>query len=956
MGISFEQPLALLLLVPALGSVLYLWRRSSRGREGWRRLLIPAFRILLVTLLVMALAIPAIRYTVDQQAVVFVADLSDSVAQQRAQVEEFVLQAMEARRSEDKAGVVAFGRDALVEWPVTERGGFQEFQSEVHAGNTDLADGLHLAAALLPPDSRQRIVVVSDGQENLGDATEQARFLRAQGVQVDVAPLEGASWPEILVASVTAPSSTNTGERVPVEVTVSSSGVAGATLQVSLDGVVVADRQVTLEPGETRFSFDVGIDRPGFHTIRASVNSEADTRLENNRADAFVNVLGPPTVLVVEDRKGAAKNVSDALGATSLQVEVIPTTLFPESLEELSRYSGIVLVDVSAGSLGKRGMEVIRAGVRDLGKGLLVVGGPHSLTMGDYQDTPLEEALPVFSQVPEREESGKVALGLVIDKSGSMSSPGSDGISKVEMAKEAAHLSLEELKPYDLAGVVAFDADSWWLAPLGEIGDPAHLNEMRQSIGKLASDGGTDIYPALFTGYQGLADAPAPRRHIVLLTDGNSQHGDYLGLLSAMNEGGITLSTIGVGVDIDAGLLRWLAEEGGGRFYSTDRARDIPRILIDETRLAARHAIIEEHTSALVVGSSAVLRSTGGKFPTLDGYVVTLPKNTSRVVLVSPRGDPLLAQWQFGLGRAIAWTSDSEGRWTETLSAWEQAPVFWSALVDWTLPPEEAAFQVEGDVKAGVASLLVDGEIQEDGRLSARIVGPQLKTAEVPLVATALDHFEAEFPASEQGSYLVQIVEETSEGDRRSTTAGMVVPYSPEYKQLEGSADLLEGLATITGGSVLSSPSESFGQGLPPAYGDVPLTWWLLMAVAILLPFDVALRRLNLSHTEAWALLLTAKAKLFKGPVSLQQQAVSPVLENLRQRRASRPRLNFGGTNRQESITAVPAFPPDVHTPKPEEEDAGSSMREANSLEQDQGRAESTTERWLRAKRRGRSR
>ena len=681
-----------MLLVPALGSVLYLWRRSSRGREGWRRLLIPAFRILLVTLLVGTLAIPDVRYTVDQQAVVFVADLSDSVVQQRAQVEVFVRQAMEARGSEDKAGVVAFGRDVLVEWPVSERGGFQEFQSEVHADNTDLADGLRLAAALLPPDSRQRIVVVSDGQESLGDATEQARFLRPQGIQVDVAPLEGALGPEILVASVTAPSSTNTGERVPVEVTVSSSGVAGATLQVSLDGVVVADRQVTQEPGETRFSFDVSIDRPGFHTIRASVNSEADTRLENNRADAFVNVLGPPTVLVVEDRKGAAKNVSEALGATSLQVEVRPTTLFPESLEELSRYSGIVLVDVSAGSLGKRGMEVIRAGVRDLGKGLLVVGGPHSLTMGDYQDTPLEEALPVFSQVPEREESGKVALGLVIDKSGSMASPGSDGISKVEMAKEAAHLSLEELKPYDLAGVVAFDADSWWLAPLGEIGDPAHLNEMRQSIDTLASVGGTDIYPALVTGYQGLADAPAPRRHMVLLTDGKSQHGDYLGLLSAMNEGCITLSTIGVGVDIDAGLLRWLAAEGGGRFYSTDRARDIPRILTDETRLAARHAIIEEPTSALVVGSSPVLRSTGGEFPTLDGYVVTLPKNTGRMVMVSPRGDPLLAQWQFGLGRAIAWTSDSEDRWTGTLNAWKGAPVFWSALVDWTLPLEEAAF------------------------------------------------------------------------------------------------------------------------------------------------------------------------------------------------------------------------------------------------------------------------
>ena len=870
--------------------------------------LIPAFRMLLVTLLVVALAIPAVHYTVDRQAVVFVADLSDSVAQQRTQVEEFVWQAMEARGSDDKAGVVAFGRDALVEWPVTGKGGFREFQSEVRADNTDLADGLRLAAALLPPDARQRIVVISDGQENLGDALEQARFLRAQGVQVDVARLEGPSGPEVLVASVIAPSSANIGERVPVEVTVGSAWVAGATLQVSLDGAVVAARQVTLEPGETRFSFDVGIDRPGFHTIRATVDSETDTRFRNNRADAFVNVLGSPSVLVVEDRKGAAKNVSEALEATSLQVELIPTTLFPEFLEELGMYSGIVLVDVPAWSMGQSKMEVIRAAVRDLGKGLLVVGGPHSFTMGDYRDTPLEDVLPVFSQVPEREETGRVALGLIIDKSGSMSGPGSDGISKVEMAKEAAHLSLEELEPSDLAGVVAFDASNWWLAPMGEIGNAEHLKEMQQSIGRLISNGGTDIYPALVTGYQGLANTAAPRRHMVLLTDGISTDGNYLRLLSDLNGEGITLSTIGVGLDVDAGLLRWLAEEGGGRFYSTDRARDIPTILINETRLAARNAIIEEPTTTLVVGNSPVLRSTGGEFPTLDGYVTTQPKNTGHVVLVSHRGDPLLAQWQSGLGRTIAWTSDSEGRWTGTLNAWRRAPVFWSALVDWTLPPEDVAFQMEGEVKAGVASLLVEGEAQEDARLSARIVGPQLEAMEVPLVATALERFEAEFPANEQGSYLIQIVEETSEGELRSTTAGLVVPYSPEYRELEASTDLLERLAAITGGKVINSPSESFGPGLPPAYGDVPLAWWLLMAVAILLPLDIALRRLNLSHGEAWTWLLTAKAWMRRGRVSLEQEAVSPVLENLRQRRAGRPRLNISDASQRELTATDPRY------------------------------------------------
>ena len=947
--------MALLLLLPALGGVLLLWRQSRRGHGGLRGRFILGFRMLLLTLLVLALAVPAVRYTVDRQAVVFVADLSASVQQQHSQVEDFVRQAMEARGPDDKAGIVTIGRDALVEWPVTEEGGFREFQSEVRANNTNLADGLRLAAALLPPDARRRIVIVSDGQENLGDAVERARFLRAQGIQVDVAPLQGFSGPEVLVASVVVPSSASTGERVPVEVTVGSARETDATLQVSVDGAVVATRQVALEEGETRFAFEAGIDRPGFHTVRVTVDSEDDTRFQNNRADAIVYAHGPPAVLVVEDREGAAKNVYEALGATGIQVEVVPAALFPESLEELGRYSGVVLVDVPAESLGQGKMEVIRAAVRDLGKGLLVVGGSHSLTMGEYRETPLEEVLPVTSEVPDREEKNKVALALVIDKSGSMSGTGSDGVAKVEMAKEASRLSLEELEPYDLAGVVAFDAVNWWLVPIGETRSETRLKEMQDSVGTLVASGGTDIYSALFTAYRGLEGAPAPRKHIVLLTDGISSPGNYSWLLSSLEKDDITMSTIAVGLDVDVDLLQWLAEEASGRFYFTSRARDIPQILTKETRLAARHAIVEEPTVPLLAGSSPVLRATGGEFPTLGGYVTTLPRNAAKVVLVSPKGDPLLAQWQHGLGRSIVWTSDSEGRWTSTLNSWTLAPAFWSALVDWTLPPEETPFDIRGEVKAGMATLVVEGEVQEDARLSARVVGPQLNVMEVPLAATALGRFEAEFPANDQGPYLLQIVEEGTQGKRRSSAAGLVAPYSPEYKDLEGRPRLLERLAAITNGRVLDNPSESFGPGLPPAYGDVPLGWWLLMAAALLLPLDIALRRLNLTLTAIAAWITAVKGWAFRGRVAPLPDAASPVLETMRQRRAARPRLEVGSpTGRESGATLASASRrQDAMT---EEESTRSRDTTSSPRRQEGEGVESATERWLQAKRRARNR
>ena len=943
----------LLLLVPIMGSVLYLWRKSRWGREGLRGLIILALRMLLITLLVLALALPSLRYTVDRQAVAFVADLSASTEQRRTEVEEFVKQALDARGSDDSAGVIVIGRDALVEWPVNNQGGFREFQSEVRADYTNIAEGLRLAAALLPSDARRRIVVISDGQENVGDAVEQARFLRAQGIVVDIAPLDWPSGSEVLVASLVVPSSASAGERVPVEVTVGSTRKAQAVLQVSVDGMEVATKQVALEVGETRFAFDVGIDRPGFHTVNVTIDSESDTSIQNNRVDAFVNVHGPPKILVVEHRTNAGKNISEALRATGLLVDVIPTTLFPESLEEFGVYTGTVLVDIPAESLGQSKMEVIRAAMRDLGKGLLVVGGTNSFTMGGYRGTPLEEVLPVTSEVPDREEKGKVALGLVIDKSGSMSTAGTDGLAKVEMAKEAARLSLEELEPYDLAGVVAFDASNWWLVPIGEIGSETHLKEMQDSIGTLIADGGTDIYSALGAAYEGLSNTPAPRRHIVLLTDGMSQGGNYGLFLSEMKTTEITLSTIAVGLDADSHFLEWLAEEGGGRFYFTDRARDIPQILTKETRLAARYAVVEEPTVPILAGNSPLLRATGGEFPTLGGYVSTLPRNSARVVLVSQRGDPLLSQWQHGLGRSIAWTSDSEGRWTTSLNAWERAPAFWTALVNWTLPPEEVSFQVEGDVQAGIATLVVEGEIPESARLSARIVGPRLNVMEVPLPTTALGRFEAEFPADDQGSYMLQIVEEGSQGGLRSTVTGLVAPYSPEFMVLEDNPDFLKRLAAITNGRILTNPAESFGAGLPPANGEMSIGRWLLIVAVLLLPLDIAIRRLNLSLAEVWNLPSVAKAWLLKRGVVRQSYDASPMLESIRQFRAARPRLDVSGQGHQESRVMPPASK--GQTSGSEEEPAQLDKPSYVSQKREAEEAESSTERFLRAKRRARN-
>ena len=126
--------------------------------------------------------------------------------------------------------------------------------------------------------------------------------------------------------------------------------------------------------------------------------------------------------------------------------------------------------------------------MRDLGRGLVMVGGPRSYGAGGYTDTALEETLPVDMGVRDREKQPDVALVVVIDKSGSMDAchcntfeggmggggAGIAGVKKTDIGKEAILRAASALTAQDELGVVAFDESAHWVvktAPLGGIAD-----------------------------------------------------------------------------------------------------------------------------------------------------------------------------------------------------------------------------------------------------------------------------------------------------------------------------------------------------------------------------------------------------------------------------------------------------------------------------------------------------
>lgn len=836
-------------------------------------------RIAIITLLVLSLSGPGITTAINRLSVVFLLDHSASVGtEEQAQQVAFVHDAIDALGEDDSAGVVVFGADALVDRPVLPDKTLPDLASTPIRSYTNLAGAIRLGLAMMPAGTARRMVLLSDGRENLGDAEEATRLAAAHGVALDVVSLARESGPDVWVEGLKAPSPVRENERVSLQVSISSSTNTTSTLLLLMDGTPLATQEVNLTRGENTFVQDLPPVSRGFHQFEARVVPPAgsDTVRENNAYSAYTLALGKSRLLIVEGHPGEAAQLAMALGSTA-DVDLVSPPSMPADVKALVGYDGVVMVNVPASSLTSDAMAALQTTVRDLGRGLIVVGGNESYAAGGYFRTPLEAMLPVDLNLPSKLEIPSVGMALVIDRSGSMeASHGSGGasVSKIELAKEAAYRAVAQLSDRDYVGVITFDSAADWVIPMQPLGDPALL---RGRIGSITSGGGTDIYAGLSPAVDALIAGKARSRHIVLLTDGVSEGGDFAGLIKKMSENNITISTVAVGADADTGFLQALAAAGKGRYYYTEDGNALPQIFAQESHMAARSYIIEHPFAPGRTSPSPILDGLGG-LPTIHGYVGTSQKAGGQVVLVTDAGDPLLAQWQYGLGRVVAWTSDATGRWAKEWIPWQDYPRFWAQAVSWSTGAEAVStLQPRVTLEGGVAHITVDA-ISPDGTYlnnlaaGATVVGPGSVTATVELRQTGAGRYEGRFPVSQEGAYLVQVRAGSQSTDPvgavreppMSQTLGVVVPYSPEYRGGESVNGLLSRLAALTSGRTLSlqQARATLDHNLTAARATVELWPLLLLLAILLLPFDVGVRRVAVSRADVARALRELRGRL----------------------------------------------------------------------------------------------
>jgi uncharacterized membrane protein len=862
---AFTAPPALLLLL-ALPYLIWLGRppATPRRRGARREWLALALRSLIVVLLVLSLAGAQWVRAADDLAVVYLVDASDSVGpaeHQRAL--DWVADAISRLGAADRAAVVLFGGDALVERPLSPLNELAPVTSTPQSLHTDLDAAIRLGMALLPAGSQRRLVILSDGVETAGDSLPAARLAAAAGIRIDVHPLGRVEdRPEVLLAEVVAPTRLTAGDRFELQVTAESNRVTTALLRVLSDGIVVYEQGVSLARGENRLTIPLLAGEQGFARYRVQIVPAEDHFYQNNQLAALTEIVGPPRVLLVsppaslDDTTGVGPGESDALAlallAAGLLVERIEAPRLPLDQAALSEYAAVVLVDVNAKHLNLRKMAALQRYVRDLGGGLVAVGGPESYAPGGYYRTPLEEALPVEMQLVDQERRANLTMIYVLDKSGSMSDTSVGGVPKVELAKEAVIRSLELLGPMDRAGVVAFDSSAFWVVEPQEVVDPGALADQVASI---RADGGTDIYAGLLAVSQVVPDDPAQVKHVILLTDGGASEVGNRELVQRMHdEHNVTLSIVAIGEGF-AGWITTLPELAGGRFHFAYDPNTIPEIFTQETTLATRAYIIEQRFWPTLVSRHPILGGITAA-PPLYGYIGTTAKPAAQTILVTDQEDPLLAAWHYGLGKSVAWTSDATGRWAAEWVRWDGFPRFWEQAVRWAITQERGAnAETAVALHPGGGALVTVEAAGPDGRylnglaLEARVVGPGDQVQAVTLAQIAPGRYQGSFAADREGAYFLRIAGGGEAGEV-AQTAGWVLSYSPEYLVTEPDHEHLARLAGLSGGKVLVEPWESLAHDIPGEATHRPIWPALLLLAIVLLPLDVAVRRLSLGRQE----------------------------------------------------------------------------------------------------------
>jgi Ca-activated chloride channel homolog len=860
LGVTLQRPLALLLLL--LVPLFY-----GLAGAAVRRLVV-GLRMGAFTLLVLALAGLSLstRLPSDRLSVVAVVDASQSIdAEGRLWEARYVDGLASALAPGDEMGIVAFAKDAVVVEPPTAKRDVAMHDVSLSGAATDIGRALDTAIALFPPDAEHRLVLISDGNETRGAALTKIAHAQQSRVTIYAAVPPHAGGADIAVEKLAVAPLVSEGSVFPVRVTVRNHGKPRAVaMTFSVDGQTIGEERIALQSGLNAVEIPYRMSGAGSHRLRAEVIAPDDAIAGNNYRETSIMVGGKSRALLVTSRPRSP--LAAVLDRKGFSVTSIAPAQFPAQIDDLLAYHCVILEDVQASGFSARMLDAIERYVKDFGGGLVIAAGERTYGDPGFRNTALQRLLPVTLEPrrPPRSEREPLALFLLIDRSNSMGyhitnrTQRSDTESKLAYAKRAALAVIDQLKDTDMVGVITFDSQAFEIAPLHSVKDNRAVLE--RDIPRLQPGGGTDFYDALQSALTQLVEARVSTEHIILLTDGDTNRGaaDHYPLIAALEKQGISVTTIRIGDDtVNLTLLNDISSRTGGAFYHVENVENLPELMLKDTSRALSQAPKRDQTFvARLAGVTQALRGIKQHdMPDLAGYAYAKLKPDADLLLYIPsqdKKDPLLAAWQYGLGRVVAFTA-SLGDDAETWVGWDGFGKLWSQVVHWAVR-EQTPWDYALDVRR------IDGQNlltvraftdMDDGVLRARLLADSDSYVDVSLVPRAPREFTAHLPNLPGGLYPLTIMQRSGTQGVSQRTELVSIPDRDEEPQEEFAADepnlpLLERLTRATGGAIGAPVRTVVGRTTGTQRVDYPLDWFLVPAAMLLFLTDVGLRRLQL--------------------------------------------------------------------------------------------------------------
>lgn len=843
--IPLRRPFLAVLLLVLAGEWWIARRKIGIGRRQWQAA--QSLRAIIALALIVSFLGLTLNRPSDQLTTLFLVDGSDSITSNvSGEAPAFISKALTEKEKNQQAGIVAFGRNARLENVVSEDPQFTGLQVEIDSSGTDIAGALRLGAAALPADSRNRMVLLSDGRSTVGDIEAEGQRLAEAGIPVDVVLLESAEAADVAVAGVRVPSLAQAGERVSIEAEIIAPTALTSEVTLRRGTELVEERNVELEPGSNKVVFEDVVGDSGVVRYQVLVDGGASEAVTvNNSGFAAVRVAGEQRVLVIEgslDGIDRSENFVAAMKASGLPTDVVTPEEIPV-FESLTQYSSVVLVNVSRGILTDGQVENLTRLTRDLGRGLVVIGGPRTYGPGGYLNTDLEKLLPVMSDITDPLRRQSVAVVLAVDISGSMSFDGR--VDKLGLARAGLVRAVDNLAPTDEIGVITMDGTDRWALELQA--NPSD-EDIEKALARMQPAGGTFLGTGLLTAADAIENSDAALKHIIMFSDGFTAPGELARLenqAAELNAKGYTVSMMATGDGTPIQMER-AAAAGGGRYHSGTNIQEVPDIIVQEVEQAARSFINEGNFVPTVTSSAKPVRSLQ-ESPPLLGYVATTPKPTSRVDLrIGPDGDPLMASWRVGAGRATVWTSDGGTRWAAPWNGWSQTPDFWAGVVKETFPTSTGDGAVETVMDGDQMIIRVDAadDWPDDAQAVARVSRPDGEGSKITLERIDGSTFGAVVPVDESGIYAVGATVEVSGAAQWSGIGLSTRSYPAEYAPRPNDPESLNRLATLTGGRVDVAAIDSFDMtNTREGTRRYDLAKWLLWFSLFAWPLAVVLSR-----------------------------------------------------------------------------------------------------------------